>query len=183
MLEKTGNPVFLSLGVVFLLQATTEQSTFIGLLMYRFKCNPYLVSRAMYFAAIQTFIAKLASMLYTVYLWVNHLVHLDGVYYQSFNVVFVLSAAGLLGTQIYGVMVLAKIGQSVERKRRSTAEPEMRAAGNGGVEASDEKVRSPGVGDLPSSPLMEEGPDDGPEEEWTAGSYRTKEIKLGGTMV
>ncbi|KAJ3040638.1 hypothetical protein HDV00_010663 [Rhizophlyctis rosea] len=121
VLYKTHHPAYLQLGLSFIYQATTEQSIFIGLLMYRFLKPCRITALTLYFAAIQTLLCKLASLFHSIYLWTHYLIHVDAVprdYHTAFSVVFTICFVCLLGTQVWGSWVVWTLGKKVDAALR-----------------------------------------------------------------
>ncbi|KAF9070241.1 hypothetical protein BDP27DRAFT_1220981 [Rhodocollybia butyracea] len=54
MLSYTQHPALISAGEIWLFQATTEQSVFIGLIMYRLGSPAKFTSNVLHFAAVQS---------------------------------------------------------------------------------------------------------------------------------
>ncbi|KAJ3042487.1 hypothetical protein HDV00_007258 [Rhizophlyctis rosea] len=129
VMYKTQHPAYFQLGLSFVYQATTEQSTFIGLLMYRFLKPARTTALTLYFAAIQTLVCKFASLFHSIYVWAKYLVHVDAVpkdYHTAFSVVFTLCFVCLLGTQVWGAWVVWILGKRVDEE-----------VGRGGVVGSE----------------------------------------------
>ncbi|KAJ3996007.1 hypothetical protein F5050DRAFT_1572362 [Lentinula boryana] len=54
VLSYTRHLALMGVGEIWLFQATTEQSVFIGLLMYRIGCSYKMTRNVLYFAAVQS---------------------------------------------------------------------------------------------------------------------------------
>ncbi|GAA5861434.1 hypothetical protein JCM1840_005368 [Sporobolomyces johnsonii] len=102
-IENTFHPATITIGVIWLFQATTEQSVFVGLLMYRLKYNPKIVRQVLRFAAVQSFFVK---FVFAVYLLVEHSLKLVQFHEVGTDVYFSVIVYGigilLLATQVYG---------------------------------------------------------------------------------
>ncbi|GAA5888855.1 hypothetical protein JCM6882_002878 [Rhodosporidiobolus microsporus] len=102
-IENSYHPATVTVGVIWLFQATTEQSIFVALIMYRLKLNARLTLLTLRFAAVQSFICKFA---FAVYLLVFHSLYL--VQFTSlatdvyFSVIVYTVGLLLLTTQAYG---------------------------------------------------------------------------------
>ncbi|KAE9407469.1 hypothetical protein BT96DRAFT_809454 [Gymnopus androsaceus JB14] len=57
------HPQLIGAGEIWLFQATTEQSVFLGLLMYRLGLSDKATSRVLYFASIQSLSVTVVSLL------------------------------------------------------------------------------------------------------------------------
>ncbi|GAA5827260.1 hypothetical protein JCM11251_001197 [Rhodosporidiobolus azoricus] len=127
-IEKSYHPATVTIGVIWLFQATTEQSIFIGLIMYRLKRNARLTLFTLRFAAIQSFICKFA---FAIYLLVFHSLYL--VKFNSlatdvyFSVIVYTVGLLLLTTQAYGSWAVWAISLKLAKQMK---------AGSDGVAAS-----------------------------------------------
>ncbi|KAK0459310.1 uncharacterized protein EV420DRAFT_314593 [Desarmillaria tabescens] len=63
------HPAIASAGLIWLFQATTEQSVFIGLVLYRLRFSIHVVAPVLRSAAVQSFICKIASAIYLLIWW------------------------------------------------------------------------------------------------------------------
>ncbi|KAJ7496693.1 hypothetical protein FB451DRAFT_1549758 [Mycena latifolia] len=102
-LQKTQHPALAVLGLLWIFHASTEQSIFIGLIMYRLRCSKPLVQGVLYFSAVQSFLFKFA---FSIYLYVWWGLKLAGNHEQAidvaFSVLFILTLTCLMITQGYG---------------------------------------------------------------------------------
>ncbi|BGP12390.1 hypothetical protein JCM10213_002005 [Rhodosporidiobolus nylandii] len=119
-IEKTYHPATVTIGCIWLFQATTEQSIFIGLLMYRLKCGPKTVCNVLRFAAVQSFLVKFA---FAVYLLVEHslkLVQFTEVASDVYFSVIVYSVGLLLLlTQAYGSWAVWAISLKISQQLKA----------------------------------------------------------------
>ncbi|GAA5988555.1 hypothetical protein JCM11641_004602 [Rhodosporidiobolus odoratus] len=122
-IENTYHPAIVSVGCIWLFQATTEQSVFVSLLLYRMKCNPITVRTALRFAAIQSFIMK---FVFAIYLLVEHSLQL-----VQFNQVgsdiyfsFIVYTVGilLLLTQAYGSWAVWAISLKLSERLKANSD-------------------------------------------------------------
>ncbi|KAF9037875.1 hypothetical protein BDZ89DRAFT_1129809 [Hymenopellis radicata] len=128
------NPAIFSLGVIWLFQATTEQSIFIGLLLYRLRYPKRLVQTTLKCAAVQSLYvppletfpvlneARLASifkMAFAVYLMIWWGLKLAK-YHQdidvALSVMLVLIATLLMATQVYGSWAVWCIAVNMDKR-------------------------------------------------------------------
>ncbi|KAF9067972.1 hypothetical protein BDP27DRAFT_1267003 [Rhodocollybia butyracea] len=124
----TSHPALMGAGEIWLFQATTEQSVFIGLLMYRLGSSPKLTYNVLYFASIQSFIFKLAFATYLIVFWAQKLVRFhsspDDLAFSVFLVVLVVL---LVFTQIYGAWAVWSLATRVNRSIHTLSESMMEA--------------------------------------------------------
>ncbi|CAG8488463.1 3654_t:CDS:2 [Ambispora leptoticha] len=104
--------------ILLLFQATTEQSTFLGLLFYRIK--PKYASDVLLFSSIQVFIVKVGTLAWCFVFWAqdmlpnkDHLKICDG-----WNVIFPIGAFILFLTQLWATYVVYKIAKRSYRKHQ-----------------------------------------------------------------
>ncbi|KAJ7627513.1 hypothetical protein DFH06DRAFT_1141681 [Mycena polygramma] len=100
VLQRNRHVAIASLALLWLFHATTEQSLFIALIMYRFKCSKHLVQWTLYFSAVQSFLFKFAFSIYLYVWWGLKL----SAYHQkaidvAFSVLFVVTLTALMITQ------------------------------------------------------------------------------------
>ncbi|KAI5478205.1 hypothetical protein MNV49_005372 [Pseudohyphozyma bogoriensis] len=113
-LENTNHPASIPTGSIWLWQATSEQPTFLGMLMHRLKFEPARVKRVLRFAAIQSFIFKFGFFVYLLVQWGMKLAKWEAVPTDVFFSVSVCVVGTLLmATQIYGSWTLWTIASSV----------------------------------------------------------------------
>ncbi|KAJ7496696.1 hypothetical protein FB451DRAFT_1162830 [Mycena latifolia] len=99
----TQHPALAVLGLLWIFHASTEQSIFIGLIMYRLQCSKILVQWTLYFSAVQSFLFKFAFSIYLYVWWElklarNHEQAID----LAFSILFILTLTCLMITQGYG---------------------------------------------------------------------------------
>ncbi|KAK0189483.1 hypothetical protein F5146DRAFT_1138888 [Armillaria mellea] len=103
VLQVTSHPAIAAAGLIWLFQATTEQSVFIGLFMYRLQYPKSIVKPTLQFAAVQSFIFKMGFATYLVVWWgiklaSDHTTKFD----VALSTVLVILISLLMSTQIYG---------------------------------------------------------------------------------
>ncbi|KPV78166.1 uncharacterized protein RHOBADRAFT_50669 [Rhodotorula graminis WP1] len=132
-MEQTFHPAIVTVGAIWLFQATTEQSVFIGLLMYRLGCGARNTRRVLRFAAVQSFLFKFGA---AIWLLVEHSLRL--VQFHSdprdvyFSVVVYVVGALLLATQVYGSWAVWAISLKLDKAAYCDVErPSHPAAGSG----------------------------------------------------
>ncbi|PBK88470.1 hypothetical protein ARMGADRAFT_970953 [Armillaria gallica] len=105
------HPAIASAGLIWLFQATTEQSVFVGLILYRLRFPKHVVAPVLKFAAIQSFICKIASAIYLLVWWGIKLAKFHRQIDVALSVMLVLLISVLMATQIqgsYAVWCIAK---------------------------------------------------------------------------
>ncbi|KAJ6593316.1 hypothetical protein B0H19DRAFT_1089804 [Mycena capillaripes] len=118
-LEKTQHPALATLGLLWIFHATTEQSIFIGLIMYRLRYSKSAVQRVLYFAAVQSLVFKFAFSVY-LYVWWglklagDHSLAMD----VAFSVLFVLTLSCLMVTQVYGSWAAWSIARAMSSEKK-----------------------------------------------------------------
>ncbi|KAJ6571618.1 hypothetical protein B0H19DRAFT_1064685 [Mycena capillaripes] len=116
-LQKTLHPALAALGLLWIFHASTEQSIFIGLIMYRLRYSKALVQRVLYFSAVQSFLFKFGFSIY-LYVWwglklaPNHDQAID----IAFSALFVVTLTALMITQGYGSWAAWSIARALEKK-------------------------------------------------------------------
>ncbi|KAJ7503112.1 hypothetical protein B0H11DRAFT_2274501 [Mycena galericulata] len=116
-LQKTLHPALAVLGLLWIFHASTEQSIFIGLIMYRLRCSKPTVQWVLYFSAFQSFLFKFAFSIY-LYVWwglklaPNHEQAIE----VAFSVLFVITLTALMITQGYGSWAAWSIARGMDRK-------------------------------------------------------------------
>ncbi|KAJ6590026.1 hypothetical protein DFH09DRAFT_1140703 [Mycena vulgaris] len=120
-LQETQHPALAVLGLLWLFHASTEQSIFIGLIMYRLRYSKPVVQGVLYFSAVQSFVFKFAFSIY-LYIWWglklagNHEQAID----VAFSVLFVITLTCLMITQGYGSWAAWSIARRMDRGNRDT---------------------------------------------------------------
>lgn len=69
--SKLQDPSYLFTAYLWLFQATTEQTTFVALFLYRLKANPKILRPMLRVASIQSLAFKTASMVGTCFVWIK----------------------------------------------------------------------------------------------------------------
>ncbi|KAJ3746207.1 hypothetical protein DFH05DRAFT_1522801 [Lentinula detonsa] len=116
VLSYTRHPALMGAGEIWLFQATTEQSVFVGLLMYRLDCSPKRTRNVLYFAAIQSFIFKLGFAAYLLGFWAKHLAQFHSSPNDiALSVLLVVLTVLLMGTQVYGAGAVWGLAKKVDR--------------------------------------------------------------------
>ncbi|CAG8528344.1 9500_t:CDS:2 [Ambispora leptoticha] len=118
IIQECDNLDILPLAIIILFQATTEQITFVGLFLYRVK--PSLSSRTLFFAAVQVFILKFSTLVWSYVFWEQHVLpNRDGQsLVKAFNVIFPICGIILFGTQIWSTYVVYKIAIKARRNSK-----------------------------------------------------------------
>ncbi|KAJ6484429.1 hypothetical protein C8R47DRAFT_1217315 [Mycena vitilis] len=117
VLQRTQHPALASLGLLWIFHATTEQSIFVGLIMYRLRFTKRLVQWVLYFSAVQSFVFKFGVSVY-LYVWwglkiaPNHEEAID----IAFSVLFVVTLSALMVTQGYGSWAAWSIARGMDKK-------------------------------------------------------------------
>ncbi|KAJ7496695.1 hypothetical protein FB451DRAFT_1208433 [Mycena latifolia] len=115
-LQETQHPALGVLALLWIFHATTEQSLFIALIMYRLRYSKSLVQGFLYFSAVQSFLFKFAVSIY-LYVWWgvklarNHEKAID----VAFSVLFFLTLTCLMITQGYGSWAAWSIARRMDR--------------------------------------------------------------------
>ncbi|KAJ7725647.1 hypothetical protein DFH07DRAFT_946199 [Mycena maculata] len=116
-LAKTQHPALAALGLLWIFHASTEQSIFIGLILYRLQFSRHLVKCVLYFSAAQSLLFKFA---FSIYLFIWWGLKLAGNHQQAmdiaFSVLFVVTLTCLMITQVYGSWAAWSIAHSMENK-------------------------------------------------------------------
>ncbi|KAK0440168.1 hypothetical protein EV421DRAFT_2084099 [Armillaria borealis] len=110
VLQVTSHPAIAVAGLIWLFQATTEQSVFIGLFMYRLRYPKSIVKPTLQFAAVQSFIFKIGFATYLVVWWgiklaSDHTTKFD----VALSTVLVILISLLMSTQMYASLLLSYI--------------------------------------------------------------------------
>ncbi|CEH16947.1 hypothetical protein CBOM_03029 [Ceraceosorus bombacis] len=123
LVDRRHDPAYLCCGLAWLFQATTEQTTFIGLFMYRMcPSRPRMVRHWLHFAAIQGLIAKLAATGLTLWVWAKWQRFDSTAIGRAYTVILWIAMVALLATQVWGAMVTFSIGSTVEKRFKRQAE-------------------------------------------------------------
>ncbi|KAK0495081.1 hypothetical protein EDD18DRAFT_1355083 [Armillaria luteobubalina] len=115
-LQMALHPAIASAGLIWLFQATTEQSVFVGLILYRLRFPKHVVAPFLKFAAVQSFICKIASEIYLLIWWGIKLAKFHHKIDVALSVMLVLLISVLMATQIQGSYAVWCIGKSMHEQ-------------------------------------------------------------------
>ncbi|KAG7449903.1 uncharacterized protein BT62DRAFT_928660 [Guyanagaster necrorhizus] len=118
VLQITEHPAIAAAGYIWLFQATTEQSVFIGLFMYRLRYPKLLVKRTLQFAAVQSFLCKIGFAAYLFVWWGLKLAKFHTPSDIALSVMLVLICTLLMSTQVYGSYAVWSIARNMDRPSR-----------------------------------------------------------------
>ncbi|KAK0497792.1 hypothetical protein EDD18DRAFT_1351607 [Armillaria luteobubalina] len=121
MLQVSMHIEIICAGLLWLFQATTEQSIFIGLLLYRLKYPKRIVQSVLKFAAVQSFICKMGFLVWLLMWWGLKLAKYHRDFDIALSVMLVLTCAVLMATQIQGSYVVWAIARNMSRERQRPA--------------------------------------------------------------
>ncbi|KAK0457111.1 uncharacterized protein EV420DRAFT_1765195 [Desarmillaria tabescens] len=119
VLQVTSHPAIAVAGLIWLFQATTEQSVFIGLFIYRLQYPKSIVKPTLQFSAVQSFICKMAFATYLIVWWGIKLAPDHATFDVALSVILVILISLLMSTQIYGSYAVWCIARSMDRPRCS----------------------------------------------------------------
>ncbi|KAG9293449.1 hypothetical protein G9A89_009173 [Geosiphon pyriformis] len=102
VIRDTVNLDLFTVGLIVFFQATTEQSTFLGLLFYRLK--PSYAPPVLFFAAVQVFLAKFGTLIWVLIFWAKKILP---------------NPACLFATQIWATYVVWVIALKSHRKSKN----------------------------------------------------------------
>ncbi|KAJ6571628.1 hypothetical protein B0H19DRAFT_1255585 [Mycena capillaripes] len=125
-LQKTQHPALAALALLWLFHASTEQSIFIGLIMYRFRCSKALVQRVLYFSAVQSLYFAVSIYLY--FWWGLKLARNNKQAIDiAFSVLFVITLSALMITQgCLRIVAAWSIARGMDKKEmRSSKESKL----------------------------------------------------------
>lgn len=117
VLQVTSHPAIAAAGLIWLFQATTEQSVFVGLFMYRLQYPKSIVKPTLQFAAVQSFIFKMGFATYLVVWWGIKLASDHTTFDIALSTVLVILISLLMSTQIYGSYAVWCVARSMDRLR------------------------------------------------------------------
>ncbi|KAK0459273.1 uncharacterized protein EV420DRAFT_312846 [Desarmillaria tabescens] len=120
VLQITEHPAIATAGYIWLFQATTEQSIFIGLFLYRLRYPKPLVKRTLQFAAVQSFLCKMGFATYLVVWWGVKLAKFHTPSDIALSVMLVLICALLMSTQVYGSYAVWSIARNMDRPSKTS---------------------------------------------------------------
>ncbi|KAJ9475838.1 hypothetical protein PHBOTO_005917 [Pseudozyma hubeiensis] len=116
MLERQQDPSFAITGLLWIFQATTEQTVFVALFMYRLEA-PVKVLRPLFRAsAVQSLVFKFASIGGTVWVWIKYQRHSQGELARAWDGLYWVCTIGLAFCQVWGAWVVWSMGDSLERR-------------------------------------------------------------------
>ncbi|UZJ56754.1 hypothetical protein CBS101457_006074 [Exobasidium rhododendri] len=122
LIDQTHDPSFFITANLWLLQATTEQFTFLALFGYRLQWTSSFLRPLLYFSSVQALVLKFASIIAIIYVWCKF--QKDATsnkgYDYAWDVVMWLAAVGLMITQIWGSWVVWVMGSSLEARYEKT---------------------------------------------------------------
>ncbi|WVF70459.1 hypothetical protein IAT40_005249 [Kwoniella sp. CBS 6097] len=118
LFEYNQSSTYMLSAVIWLLQATTEQPTFLGLMGYRLKWPPALVADLLKIAAVQTFVFKIASSIALIVYWGVHQTFTDRPIDLAWSAFVWIISLGLMATQVWGSYLTYVIGIRVNQKNR-----------------------------------------------------------------
>ncbi|CAG8652569.1 9739_t:CDS:2 [Ambispora gerdemannii] len=122
IIKECQNLDLFTLALILLFQASTEQLTFLGLFFYRIK--PSWSSPTLFFAAVQVFIVKFATLIWCYVFWGKYLLpNKDGkAIVTGFNVVFPIGGLILFGTQLWSTYVVWVIAKKAHQNTNANAQ-------------------------------------------------------------
>lgn len=124
MLERLQDPSFALTGLLWIFQATTEQTCFVALFLYRLEA-PVKVLRPLFrISAIQSLVFKFASIGGTVFVWAKYQRGGQSELSHAWTALFWTSTAGLAFSQLWGAWVVWKVGESLEKRYERKREQE-----------------------------------------------------------
>lgn len=116
MLDRTRDPSFVLSGLIWVFQATTEQTTFIALAGYRLKWSPSIVRLLLRISAVQSLVFKLAAIAGSTYVWGKWQSSETSSYGIANSIVIWIVTVGLAFTQFWGSYVVWKIGDTLKER-------------------------------------------------------------------
>ncbi|KAF8910868.1 hypothetical protein CPB85DRAFT_1304931 [Mucidula mucida] len=120
ILQITMHPALAVVGVIWLFQATTEQTVFIGLFMYRLRYPKRMVQNLLKFAAVQSFLCKFGFAVYLLVWWAMKLARFTTSADIALSVMLVTICTLLMATQVYGSWAVWCVATNMDRSRRTT---------------------------------------------------------------
>ncbi|KAK0486372.1 hypothetical protein IW261DRAFT_1455163 [Armillaria novae-zelandiae] len=139
VLQITEHPPLATAGYIWLFQATTEQSIFVGLFLYRLQYPKVLVKKTLQFAAVQSFLCKIGFAVYLVAWWALKLAKFHTPSDIALSVMLVFICALLMSTQVYGSYAVWSIATNMDRRSRvrDTEKPHSETSSATAVSARD----------------------------------------------
>ncbi|KAF8918686.1 hypothetical protein CPB85DRAFT_1430381 [Mucidula mucida] len=127
-------------------QATTEQTVFVGLFMYRLRYPKRMVQGLLKFAAVQSFLCKFGFAVYLMVWWATKLAKFTSPADIALSVVLMTICSLLMATQVYGSWAVWRVATSMDRLRRTSSDFEKSALSTTTLTSPEEKlVESSGV--------------------------------------
>ncbi|GAK67468.1 uncharacterized protein PAN0_018d5696 [Moesziomyces antarcticus] len=124
MCERLQDPSYVITGLLWIFQATTEQTTFVALFMYRLKAPARMLRTVFRIAAVQSIVFKFASIAGTIWMWIKFQRRADGQLYTAWDALYWICTAGLAVTQVWGAWVVWKMGDSLEQRYSQKSQQE-----------------------------------------------------------
>lgn len=122
MLERQQDPSFALTGLLWIYQATTEQTCFVALFLYRLSA-PVKVLRPMFrISAVQSLVFKFASIGGTIWVWAKYQRPSQGELSRAWDGLYWTCTVGLAFTQVWGAWVLWTMGDSLEKRYQQQQE-------------------------------------------------------------
>ncbi|KAF8832371.1 hypothetical protein HHX47_DHR1001763 [Lentinula edodes] len=125
VLAYTGHPALIAAGEIWLFQATTEQTVFVGLFMYRLRAPLRWTRDMLRFGAVQSFIFKIGFAAYLLAFWAQKLEQFhsagDDV---ALSVILVTIILLLMCTQIYGAWAVWCLARKVNTSMQHIQRPD-----------------------------------------------------------
>ncbi|KAJ3343593.1 hypothetical protein HDU93_007474 [Gonapodya sp. JEL0774] len=111
MFERTFDPTLVRMALAFLYQATLEQLTFAGLLLYRFSPKTWVTYYTLLVGAVLPLALKLLSLGYVMVMWGKYIIPqgTSNKLYLAFDIVLPVVASILLFTQVWSANVVWKL--------------------------------------------------------------------------
>lgn len=116
MLERLQDPSFALTGLLWIFQATTEQTVFIALFLYRLSAPAKVLGPLFRIAAAQSLVFKLASIGGTVWVWVKYQHSSSRELASAWDALFWICTIGLAFCQVWGAWVVWSMGDSLEKR-------------------------------------------------------------------
>ncbi|KAJ1024106.1 hypothetical protein NDA16_002945 [Ustilago loliicola] len=116
MLERLQDPSFALTGLLWIFQATTEQTVFLSLFLYRLSAPVKVLKPLFKVSAVQSLLFKFASIGGTVWVWIKYQRKGDAELERAWDGLFWICTIGLGLTQVWGAWVVWKMGESLEKR-------------------------------------------------------------------
>ncbi|SNX87762.1 uncharacterized protein MEPE_06473 [Melanopsichium pennsylvanicum] len=124
MLERLSDPSYALTGLLWIFQATTEQTVFAALFMYRLSAPVRILGPLFGFSAIQSLVFKFASIAATIWVWVKYQKPASAPLYYAWDALYWICTVGLAFTQVWGAWVVWNMGNSLEKRYKQKQEQE-----------------------------------------------------------